>query len=621
MENLNRGDLGTASAASATFIEERQGDKLAEIKAALGGRFEILEVLDASENQTLLLARDDAKRADDSEATNLIRLKVLSRISAVDPKKIELFHLEAFAASRLSHPNIAKTSAPEYVGNIHFCASQHYTGVRSLRDLLDRQGWLAPELAASIAGQITDALEHAWSKGVLHLNLQPKNILVRADGRTIVAGFGITADKEQDWARQERSRRLPAQYLSPEQAQEHHLDYASDLYSLGVLLFEMLTDRVPFDSFDPEVIKRKHVAHTPQAPQVFRAGLSVLQSGLVMALLEKSPDKRCQNMSQLRSVLSSLAGGLANGANNLAATPNREVDLQRSVPSGDDLPSQDETGDTQAPQEARPPAPATPSAEKLTPLRDLPRDPFYEGFYALPLSPVHAGDESHKKSLSSDPTEPRPVELSESKTGDTIVPSDEVVASEPEPERATSREVFEPPTITVIDPPTNAPEDVRAKSSSQLSHPKHYTQEPFALKLESRSRWRWGVLVLISAVVAAMVVILFARGNRPAKVLQQAPAEVPASAPDSASIKPEAGAPAQAQAQINASAAGIDQRVADVKDEKQESTRQTRKWRAQPTVRSASKSTYSPQAGKQAQQPKQKFRSARSRVRKPYRRR
>ena len=263
---------------------------LQSISSVLHPRFTLLELLDESDDSAIFLARDERAKSEGLDL--LVKLKVLSEQARLDRKKLELFYLEARAAAKLSHKNIIKTWEAEQVGNLHFCAIEHKPDCESLRNLLDLKAWLDTQLAAAITLQIAEALDYAYRQGVMHLRLQPKSILIDREGTALITDFGIEKRHELRWAQQERAQNMPAFYCSPEQASGQDVDVQSDLYSLGVILYEMLTDRLPFDYQNPDVVLHKHRTQMPEPPGVFRSDLPAPISAVVMSLLEKQPVKR-----------------------------------------------------------------------------------------------------------------------------------------------------------------------------------------------------------------------------------------------------------------------------------------------------------------------------------------
>jgi serine/threonine-protein kinase len=269
-----------------------------KVASALSDRFKFLKSLGASQACEFYLARGSRNET--------VVLKVLSGSAARDFRQRELFKLEAHAASRLSHKNIVRTGEAESVNGIYFCVAEQCAG-QTLRELLNRKGWLDLTQAVSIINQIADALTYAHSREVLHLRLQPEKILLDQNGVVRITDFGIDAGQQSGWAHAERSRRLNAQYQSAEQMCGASLDRRSDLYSLGVLLFEMLTDRLPFDSEEAEYIKRRHrVKHAPLPPHVLSRGVPEAISLVVMGLLEKNPNKRFSNAKVFQMTLNRL---------------------------------------------------------------------------------------------------------------------------------------------------------------------------------------------------------------------------------------------------------------------------------------------------------------------------
>ena len=245
-----------------------------DVSAALRKRFDIVSRLAESDTHFVYSARDLSRPPVGTDATGLIRLKVLRTSLAGDNRQVELFRLEASAAARLSHGNILKTTEAEELNGIHFSIMEDKPDLITLRDHLDRRGWLNAEEAVQISRQIADALQHAHSRSILHLTLEPEKVLLDHEGTAYVTGFGIDRAKDLLWARQERSRHCAARYIAPEQILSGEVDQRTDLYLLGLILFEMLTDRAPFESADLSDLRSKHLARTPAPPHTFRPELS-----------------------------------------------------------------------------------------------------------------------------------------------------------------------------------------------------------------------------------------------------------------------------------------------------------------------------------------------------------
>lgn len=228
---------------------------------------------------------------------DVVQLRVLSG-GAGDLRARELFQLEANAASKLAHMNIVGTGAPEEVDGVFFCVVEHKHAARSLRELVDNNGWLDAKSAVQIADQIASALGHAHQMGVLHLRLQPESVLVEPDGWVTVADFGLEAKHGS-----ERLRPPRVPYASPEQTMCVAADYRSDLYSLGAVLYEMLTDRTPFDSNDEDYVRQRQVAFQAAPPHLISMDVPESVSNVVMRALEREPARRFASAAAFQAAL------------------------------------------------------------------------------------------------------------------------------------------------------------------------------------------------------------------------------------------------------------------------------------------------------------------------------
>src|SRR5918998_372678 len=221
-----------------------------------------------------------------------VALKVLREPHAGSTELAERFRWEARHAAALSHPNIVQVyDAGETADGEPYMAMEHVTG-GTLRNRLLERGTLPPRTAAAVALQIAEALSAAHQHGVIHRDIKPENVLVTDNGDVKVADFGIA--KAADATAMTRTSLVlgTVRYLSPEQAMGEPVSSASDLYSLGVVLYEMLAGEVPFQAEGPIAIAMKHLSQEP-APLCERAPeVPASLNAVTLKLLEKDPEKR-----------------------------------------------------------------------------------------------------------------------------------------------------------------------------------------------------------------------------------------------------------------------------------------------------------------------------------------
>lgn len=297
------------SNAAASVFDQSSSEDTKEVADLLKGRFKILSLLSADKHSSHYLAH--------AAGNALVRVEVLSKEAAKDREQVELFYLQNQAAAKLSHKNIIGPGPVQRFDTIYLSASRYEPGLKTLRDALDQKGAFDFSRAIDIARQIASALDYAHRLGVLHLRLHPQNILLSDSGKALVTGFGFDARPEYDLTHWKRIRSCPVSHLSPEQIDGDKIDYLSDLYCLGILLFEMLTDRVPFDSPDPEHTKRKRLSHTPWPPHSLCPNIPEPLSNLVVELLKPDPRQRIQSAANF----SLLAGKLSGFTNTIEESP------------------------------------------------------------------------------------------------------------------------------------------------------------------------------------------------------------------------------------------------------------------------------------------------------------
>ncbi len=218
-----------------------------------------------------------------------------------DPRSVARFEQEAQILARLQHPNVVTVFDTGVDGGDRFIVMELVEGP-TLREALDREGRLAPERAAEIASSLASALGFAHGHAVVHRDVKPSNVLLTTDGRVKLADMGIARLLSPEALTATMNVRGTARYLSPEQARGDRVDGRADLYSLGCVLFEMLTGRTPFEG-NLAALSYAHM-QTP-APRVRRIepGVPAAMDELVAALLEKDPADRPQTGQEVRTSL------------------------------------------------------------------------------------------------------------------------------------------------------------------------------------------------------------------------------------------------------------------------------------------------------------------------------
>lgn len=228
--------------------------------------------------------------AEDLQLGRKVALKLLHRRFAEDGEFVERFRREASAAAGLQHPNVVSVYDRGEWDGTSYIAMEYLPG-RTLKDVIRQEAPLDPVRAIDIAVQILKAARFAHRKGIVHRDLKPHNVLVDDEDRAKVTDFGIARAGASDMT-ETGSIMGTAQYLSPEQAQGHAVSEKSDLYAVGVILFEMLTGHVPFEADSAVSIALKHVSEPPPAPSAFDPSIPPRLESVVLWALEKDPARR-----------------------------------------------------------------------------------------------------------------------------------------------------------------------------------------------------------------------------------------------------------------------------------------------------------------------------------------
>src|SRR5690242_13721062 len=250
----------------------------------------------------------DVYLAEDQELGRRVAIKILNDRHAADDSFVERFRREAKNAAGLSHPNIVSVYDRGTAEGTYYIAMEYLDG-RSLKELIVSRGPAPVKTSVEYARQVLAAVGFAHRHGIVHRDIKPHNVLVGPEGRLKVTDFGIARSGASQMT-EVGSIIGTAQYLSPEQARGAPVDQTSDLYSVGVVLYEMLTGRVPFTGDTPLEIAMKHLSEVPVPPSELRPEVPHDLDSVVLRALAKDPADRYQSAEEMDADLARVAEGL-----------------------------------------------------------------------------------------------------------------------------------------------------------------------------------------------------------------------------------------------------------------------------------------------------------------------
>ncbi|HZY57795.1 MAG TPA: Stk1 family PASTA domain-containing Ser/Thr kinase, partial [Rubrobacteraceae bacterium] len=256
----------------------------------------------------------DVYLAHDEVLDRDVALKILSRRYAEDDGSVERFRREAKSAASLSHPNIIYTYDQGETDDGTYYIVMEYLPGGTLKERILRKGPLPPQTAVAVAIQIAEALEEAHRYGVIHRDIKPQNILITDSGDVKVADFGIARAASSSTVTETGWIMGSAHYISPEQAMGEPVSPRSDLYSLGIVLYEMLTGTLPYDAENPIGIAIKHVDGPLCPPREVDPSIPEGINAVTVQLLAKDPKDRYQNAASLLEDLYRIEKGLTPAA-------------------------------------------------------------------------------------------------------------------------------------------------------------------------------------------------------------------------------------------------------------------------------------------------------------------
>ncbi len=257
----------------------------------------------------------DVWLADDAHLQRQVALKVLHSRFAQDREFVERFRREAEAAAGLQHPNVVAVFDRGEVDGTYYIAMQYLEG-RTLKQLID--AGLTPEQSVGLIRQVLEGARFAHRHGVVHRDLKPQNVIVDDEGSATVTDFGIARAGVSEITQAGSVMGTP-HYLSPEQAQGFDVTAVSDLYSIGVMLYEALTRRVPFEADSAVAVAMKQVSQAPQRPSSINPQVSPALDATAMRALEKEPGQRFQSADAFIAALDAALKDPGGGAGSTAA--------------------------------------------------------------------------------------------------------------------------------------------------------------------------------------------------------------------------------------------------------------------------------------------------------------
>ncbi len=255
----------------------------------LGDRYEILDKIGTG-------GMSDVYKGKDHKLSRPVAVKVLKQEFSENANFVSKFRTEAQAAAGMMHPNIVNVYDVGEEGGIHYIVMELVEGI-TLKKYIEKKSRLSVKEAVSIAIQVCMGIEAAHNTHIIHRDIKPQNIMISKDGKVKVTDFGIAKAVSSNTITSNVMGSV--HYTSPEQARGGYSDEKSDIYSLGITLFEMLTGRVPFNGETTVAIAIKHIQEPMPSPRVYIPEVPISVEQIVLKCTQKSPDRRYQSMSEL----------------------------------------------------------------------------------------------------------------------------------------------------------------------------------------------------------------------------------------------------------------------------------------------------------------------------------
>ena len=257
----------------------------------LDGRYEITELIGIG-------GMAHVYKAVDLMEDKVVAVKILKSEFAESEEFLRRFRNESKAIAVLSHPNIVKIFDVGFTDEVNFIVMEYIDGI-TLKEFMEQQGVLRWKDAMFFITQVLRALQHAHDRGIVHRDIKPQNIMLFSDGTIKVMDFGIARFSRIDGKTLSDKTIGSVHYISPEQARGDFTDERSDLYSVGVMLYEMLTGKKPFDGDNPVAVALMHMQETPAAPRDINSSVPEAIEEIIIHAMEREPSRRYQSASEM----------------------------------------------------------------------------------------------------------------------------------------------------------------------------------------------------------------------------------------------------------------------------------------------------------------------------------
>ena len=289
----------------------------------LGNRYEIIEKIGNGGMATVYKATDKVLK-------RYVAVKILRDEFTTDEEFVKRFNIEAQAAASITHPNIVSVYDVGKEENLYYIVMELVKG-KTLKEIIVEDGALGWKWSVKVAIQIASALETAHKNNIIHRDIKPHNIIITEEGVAKVTDFGIAKAVSNSTITAFGTTIGSVHYFSPEHARGGFTDAKSDLYSLGVVMYEMVTGRVPFDSDTPVSVALKHMQEDPIEPIVLKPDLPKSVNDIIMKAMQKDAEKRYSNATEmikdLELALKNPNGNFVFNENNASDFATQRIDL------------------------------------------------------------------------------------------------------------------------------------------------------------------------------------------------------------------------------------------------------------------------------------------------------